>query len=409
MTTPTGDRSGRAGTGSLTIINALVFDGVSAELTEGSVLVVDGVIAGIGSVQEAGPVLDARGGTVIPGLIDAHFHAYGVQASLIDIETSPMSYVAIAAGRRLASTLRRGFTTVRDVAGGDAGLARAIDEGLIQAPRYLFTGPALSQTGGHGDCRPADMELGTCHSHMCEVVEGVDALRHAVRERFRQGAHAIKIMTSGGVISPTDPIRAPQYSAEEIRAVTEEADRRGSYVAAHAYSPEAIIHSVTNGVRSVEHGNLLDDEAARVMAHRGAFLVPTLAAYHSVAWRGKELGVAPEGMAKNREVLAAGCTAIERARAAGVQIGFGTDLMGEEEEDQLQGLWLQAEVSGPLETLRSATAVNAAILGRTDLGRVMVGATADLIVLDGNPLEDISVLWADSCRRTVIQSGIPLN
>jgi imidazolonepropionase-like amidohydrolase len=397
------------GPAALSIVNALIFDGTSPDLTEGCVRVADGVIAEVGGRPgDADVVIDARGGTVIPGLIDAHFHAYGAHLSSLEIEAGSLSYLALAGARRLAAALGRGFTTVRDVAGGDAGLARALAERLIPAPRYLFTGRALSQTGGHGDPRPPDLDFCTHGGQMCEVVDGADALRRAVRERFRQGAHAIKMMTSGGVMSPADPIRIPQYSAGEIAAVVDEAARRGSYVAAHAYSPEAIVASVENGVRSIEHGNLLDPLAAALMAERGAFLVPTLATYDAMARRGAGLGLAPVGLAKNLEVLDAGQRAIEIARRAGVRIGFGTDLMGPLEDEQLQGLRLQAEVEGPLAVLRSATSVNAELLGRDDVGRIGPGAAGDLIVLDGNPLEDPSVLWAGPGRRTVIQGGIPV-
>jgi imidazolonepropionase-like amidohydrolase len=221
---------------SLSIVNAQVFDGESAELADGPVHVEDGRIVGIGGGFDAAErVVDARGGTVLPGLIDAHFHAYGIALDLLAIEGRPLSYVALAGARRLAAALRRGFTTVRDVAGGDAGLARAITEGLIPSPRYLYTGAALSQTGGHGDPRGVDLDVCGCYAHGTEVVDGADAVRAAVRDRFRRGAHAIKMMTSGGVMSLADPLRVPQYSAEEIRAAVDEARRRGSYVAAHAY------------------------------------------------------------------------------------------------------------------------------------------------------------------------------
>ncbi|MEU8263056.1 amidohydrolase family protein [Micromonospora sp. NPDC048999] len=390
----------------LTVVNAVFFDGVSAELAEGTIHIHDGVIVALdGTARPAGQVIDARGGTVIPGLIDAHFHAYGIGLDLLAVESSPLSYLSLVGARRLASALSRGFTTVRDVAGGDPGLARAVTEGLIAAPRYLYTGPALSQTGGHGDPRPGDLDLCPGGAHLAEIVDGVDALRRAVRDRFRQGAHAIKIMASGGVVSLTDPIRVPQYSAAEVRAVTDEATRRGSYVAAHAYSPEAIAHAVTNGVRTVEHGNLLDASTAALMAEHGAFLVPTLVAYDAMDRRGEEVGLAPIGQAKNREVLAAGRRAIELARAAGVPIGFGTDLMGMLEDEQLTGLRLQVEVEGALETLRSATSVNAEIIGRPDLGRIAVGARADLVILPGNPLEDPSLLWADPRHRSVVKDG----
>lgn len=388
---------------SLSIINALVFDGESADLVDGPVHVEDGRIVAIGGSFTADQVIDARGGTVLPGLIDAHCHAYGISLDMLGIEGRPLSYVALAGARRLAASLRRGFTTVRDVAGGDAGLGRAIAEGLIPSPRYLYTGAALSQTGGHGDPRGVDSDVCGCHSHATEVVDGVDAVRTAVRERFRIGAHAIKIMTSGGVMSLADPIRVPQYSAEEIRAATDEAGRRGSYVAAHAYSPEAIRHSVVNGVRSIEHGNLMDPETAALMVEHNAFLVPTLATYDAISRRGKEIGLAPVSAEKNMEVLDAGAKAVALARAAGVRVGFGTDLMGELEDEQLNGLRLQVSVDGPLDALRSATSVNADLIGRPDLGRVQVGCVADLLILDGNPLDNPALLWGDD--RTVIQAG----
>jgi imidazolonepropionase-like amidohydrolase len=391
----------------LRIDNALVFDGVSDELREGSVLIEDGIVAGIGDPDRAvDRVIDAAGRVVVPGFIDAHFHAYGTSLDLLELESSPLSYVALSGARRLHAALKRGFTTVRDVAGGDVGLAKALRQGLLPGPRYFYTGPALTQTGGHGDPHPGDHDLCVHGSHVGEVVDGVDALRRAVRERFRGGAHAIKIMTSGGVVSPTDPIRIPQYSPEEVRAVTEEAGRRGSYVAAHAYSPEAIVHSVINGVRTIEHGNLLDAEAAEVMRNHGAFLVPTLAAYDAMDRRGADIGMAEVSRQKNREVLDAGQRAVQTARGAGVRIGFGTDLMGSLEDDQLQGFRLQVEADGVANTLRSATSVNAEILGRDDLGRIQPGAQGDLVVLDGNPFEDASVLWSSKGRRAVVQGGL---
>lgn len=393
----------------LAVTNGTIFDGESADLKTGTIFIDNGKIVDIsdGAVESGWEVLDARGGTITPGLIDAHFHAYAIALDLMSIEATPLSYVALAASLRLHAALRRGFTTVRDVAGGDAGLARAIETGVILAPRYLYSGAALSQTGGHGDARPAGYELHACAGpHSTEVVDGVDNLRRVTRERLRQGAHVIKIFTSGGVISPTDPIRNPQYSAEEVRAVTDEATRRGSYVAAHAYSPEAIVHSVRNGVRSVEHGNLLDPPTAALMAEHDAFLVPTLAAYDALDRRGPELGLAPVSQAKNREVLEAGRVAIEHARAAGVPIGWGSDLMGVLEDEQLHGLRAQIEVQGPLEALRSVTSVNAELLRREDIGRIGVGAAADLVVYAGNPLEDPSLLWdTGEERRTVVLGG----
>ncbi|MGP4014298.1 amidohydrolase family protein [Saccharopolyspora sp. 5N708] len=403
-------RSSASPTGELTVVNAVIFDGNSEDLTEASMRVVDGRIVEIDAqVQRSDHVIDARGRVVLPGLIDAHFHAYGISVHGLEFQAGPLSYLALVAAKRLERALHRGFTTVRDVAGGDIGLARAIDEGHVNAPQYLYTGPALSQTGGHGDARPAELDICLHGGHMNEVVDGVEPLRTAVRERFRRGAHAIKIMTSGGVVSPTDPLAPAQYSADEVAAVTDEAARRGSYVAAHAYSPEAIRHSVDNGVRSIEHGNLLDESTASVMAARGAFLVPTLVAYDAMDRRGDEIGLPAVSRAKNREVLDAGRGAIELAHAAGVPVGFGTDLMGELENDQLLGLRLQIEAAGVLACLRSVTSVNARLLQRDDIGTISVGARGDLLIVDGNPFDDPAALWDASRERVVVRAGVPID
>jgi imidazolonepropionase-like amidohydrolase len=393
----------------MSIVNVAVFDGVSEQLIDGPLGLADGQIVEIGGTTGADDlVLDAGGGVALPGLIDAHFHAYGVSLDLRSIETAPLSYLALEGARRLRGALGRGFTTVRDVAGGDPGLARSIAEGLIAAPRYLYTGPGLSQTGGHGDPRSAEEVELCCGGHLVQVVDGVDGLRRATRDRFRRGAHAIKIMASGGVMSLTDPINCTQYSADEVRAVTDEADRRHSYVAAHAYTSDAVRHCVENGVRSIEHGNLIDAPTAALMAEHDAFLVPTLATYDAMDRRGDEVGMAAVSKAKNREVLDAGRQAVTTARAAGVRIGFGTDLMGMLEDEQLNGLRLQVEVEGPLRALQSATSVNAELLGRPDLGHIRVGAAADVLVVNADPFKDPSVLWGPPERRTVIQAGRPI-
>lgn len=398
----------------LLITDVAVFDSRTGELVDGPVWIADGVIQVVGpaAADAAGAgteQLSGHGGTVIPGLIDCHCHAYGISLDGAWIASRELSYVALVAAQRLGAALRRGFTTIRDVAGGDPGLAAAIAEGRLPSPRYLYTGPALSQTGGHGDPRSVDevgCGCGVAHGVGridSEVVDGVDALRAAVRDRFRRGAHAIKIMASGGVMSLTDPIRNPQYSAEEIRAVADEAARRGSYVCAHAYSAEAIQHAVGNGVRSIEHGNLLDSVTAELMADRGAVLIPTLATYDAMGRLGVQIGMNPVSLTKNAEVLDHGRRAIELARAAGVTVGFGTDLMGELEREQLNGLRLQAEVEGIVHLLQAATIVNAGIIGRDDLGVVEPGAVADLVILPGDVLAEPGLLWGD--RRTVIQAG----
>jgi imidazolonepropionase-like amidohydrolase len=395
--------------GDVTVTNALIFDGTSDQLTEGSIRVTAGVITEIGTTaSRAEKVIDAAGRVVMPGLIDAHFHAYGLTLDGYYNDTVPLSYAALVGANRLADALGRGFTTVRDVAGGDIGLANAISRGVIRSPRYFFTGPALSQTGGHGDPRQADLAVPFHAGHSNEIVDGVDDLRRAVRDRFRQGCHAIKLMLSGGVISPVDPIRVPQYSAEEVRAVTEEATRRGSYVAAHAYSSEAIRHAVLCGVRSIEHGNLLDADTAGMMAEHNSYLVPTLIAYDAMDRRGAEVGLSTVAQEKNSVVLDSGKTAIALAFEAGVHVGYGSDLLGDLAGDQLLGLRLQSEVIGVLETLRSVTSVNAALLQEESLGRIAPGAKGDLLILGGNPFEDANFLWDAQRPRIVVRGGVPM-
>ena len=263
----------------------------------------------------------------------------------------------------------------------------------------------MTQTGGHGDPRPGGLDL-CCggRGHLSEIVDGVDDLRRAVRERFRTGSHLIKVFASGGVVSPTDPLRLSQYSAEELRAVCDEADRRNSYVAAHAYSPEAITHAVTSGVRSIEHGNLLDDATAALMAEHGAYLVPTLIAYRAMAERGEVLGLPEVSRRKNEEVLAAGIGSIEIARRHGVQIGFGTDLMGALESEQLREFELRSAGESARELLVAATATNASLIGRPELGVIDVDTPADLVIFDDDPLESVKALWTST--RTVIRAGV---
>lgn len=390
----------------LTVLNGTIFNSRTCEQSQASIRVVGGQIVDVGKrITPGEQIIDASGRSVLPGLIDGHFHAYGAAVDSLQLEAGHTSYFAIAGARRLERALRRGITTVRDVAGGDRGLRAALDTHLVRGPRYLFTGPALSQTGGHGDCRPADLDICVHGSHMTEVVDGVESVRRVARERFRRGAHAIKLMTSGGVVSPTDPLGPAQYSADEIRAATEEANRRGSYVAAHAYSAEAVRHSLENGVRSIEHGNLLDAVTARLMTEHGAFLVPTLIAYDAMDRRGDEVGLPEISRSKNREVLNAGKQAIEHAVAAGTRIGWGSDLMGDLESDQLHGLRLQSEVTGISAALQSATKVNADLIGRPDLGVIEPGGVGDLLILDGNALDEPAVVWEEDRPRTIIQAG----
>lgn len=392
---------------SLLISDALVWTGPTTEPVEASVLIVDGRIAEIsqGIPAPTGiPVLGARGRFLIPGLIDAHFHAYCTTLDGLAQNAQPLSLTAIQATHRLTDALGRGFTTVRDPAGGDLGLHRAITSGLFASPRYLYMAAALSQTGGHGDNVPGDLHICVHGHHVGRVVDGIDEIRKAVRENFKQGATAIKLMTSGGVFSPSDPLELSQFSAEEIRAAVDEAARRHTYVAAHSYTPESITHSIVNGVRSIEHGNLLDAPTAELMAEHGAYLVPTLVTYDAMDRRGAAEGLPGYALEKNLLVLDQGRRAIEHCMAAGVPVGFGSDLLGDLADDQLLGLRLQSEVMGVAATIDSATRVNADLLQRPDLGRLAVGAAGDAVLLASDPLADPDVLW-DPLARTVVQGG----
>jgi imidazolonepropionase-like amidohydrolase len=382
----------------LLLTKARIWDGVSdTYVAEGDVLCVDGRIETVGrSAGAADQVIDLGGRALLPGFIDAHFHAYASQVDIPGLEALPVSYLAHHASGLLGAALDRGFTTVRDAGGADWGLWKAAEEGLLRSPRIFFAGRALSQTGGHGDSRAQHLEPCGCGhiGNLSQVVDGVDAVRQAARETLRRGAHQIKIFVSGGVSSPTDPIWMRQYSAEEIQAIVEEAATRRTYVMAHAYTAEAAIHAVENGVRSIEHGNLIDAAAAKVMAARGAFLVPTLITYDAMVREGAAFGLSAVSQEKLVDVAAKGADAVRIARAAGVQIGMGSDLLGPLHRWQLHEFRLRCAIEAPVHALRSATSVNAALLNRSgELGTIATGALADMVVFDGDPLSDPSVIW----------------
>lgn len=395
--------------------NARVLDCETGEARPGrSVLVEDDRIVEVGEGEihaTDARVIDAGGRTLMPGLIDAHVHAVITTMNLAAMTTRPASLVAIEAARILERMLHRGFTTVRDAGGADYGLAQAVALGITPGPRIFYSGRTLSQTGGHGDFTPktdAPM-LCACQIHstgFSHVADGVAAVRKAAREELRRGASQVKIMASGGVASPSDPIWNLQYSKEEMRAIVEEAESWRTYAMAHAYTPEAITRAVEAGVRTIEHGNLIDAATAEKMKGAGAYLVPTLVTYFAIDEMGRALGFPEKSLAKVKDVLDAGLASLEIAKAAGVPIGFGTDLLGETHEQQSREFGIRARVQSPAEILRSATVVNAEILGRTgELGVVAPGALADLLVVDGDPLEDLSLLEEPAKSLAVIVKG----
>ncbi|HEY4440870.1 MAG TPA: amidohydrolase family protein [Candidatus Elarobacter sp.] len=379
----------------LVIAGARIFDGSVGTLAFGDVLVRDGrieAVSGRALAVDGALRIDAGNRVLMPGLIDAHVHAYATHANLKALERIPRSLLALQAKPLLEAMLRRGFTTVRDAGGADAGLARAVDDGLIDGPRIFFSGRALTQTGGHGDTRPADEPCACDSGVLAQVVDGADAVRATAREELRRGAHQIKIFVSGGVASPTDPIWMRQFSDAEVVAAVDEAASRRSYVMAHAYTAESISRAVALGVRSIEHGNLIDAEAAREVAARGAFVDPTLATYEALALHGGD-GLSSAMRAKLAQVEGAGISAVALCHDAGVQLGFGTDLLGTMQQYQSREFALRARAQVPLDVLRSATSINARLLQADgEIGTIAAGARADMLLVDGNPLEDLSLL-----------------
>ena len=395
--------------------SARLVDGLADEPVEGvDVLVVDGRIAEIGARVSGARLGDLRtieleGRTLMPGLIDAHVHPTAAEVIEDYGRPMPTTLRALHAKRSLEAMLGRGFTTVRDAGGADAGLRMATEQGLIDGPRLLVAGKALSQTGGHGDDRQVtdgDAPPGAYAGEWSRIADGVDGVRLAAREELRRGADQIKICASGGVMSATDPVDMTQYSPEEMRAIVAETASRRTYVMAHAYGADAITRAVRCGIRSIEHGNLIDAEAAAEVAARGAWVVPTMVAYEGLERHGREAGVDEARLAKNVEVRRAGLGSFAILRAAGVRIGFGTDLLGSLGPMQPMEFSIRAEVEAAADIIRSATSVNADLLRRPDLGRVTVGATADLIVVDGDPLRDVTVLARpEETLRLVVTEG----
>jgi imidazolonepropionase-like amidohydrolase len=351
----------------------------------------------------------------MPGLIDAHVHVYGASINLGRVTQAPSTYLAHFAARFLQASLQRGFTTLRDVGGGDVGIALAIKDGLLdRVPRFFYGGPAISQTGGHGDFRGGDLNFYdndycacVCHAGPIAILaDGPDAIRRAVREQFRRGASHIKIMASGGALSPTDPLERDQYSREEISVAVDEARRAGSYVAAHCHPSQAIRRAVELGVRSIEHGTLIDEETAKFVADSDAIVVPTMAIIFALLEEGEKLGLPPASMDKIRRASEHALSGLEIMKRANVRMGFGTDLLGQLHDRQSSEFTLRNKVLAPIDILRSACSTNADLIGqRNVLGCVREGAAADLLLVDGNPLENISLLTVPERLVVVMKEG----
>ncbi len=380
--------------------NASVLHPEPGDLAEGqSVVIEDGRIADVGpavSVPDDAVVFDVAGRTVMPGLIDAHTHPAVVDMDLFAMAEWPPAYVAARAGRALEGMLARGFTTIRDVGGGDFGLARAVEDGYFTGPRIRFGGKQLSQTGGAGDWRAPSRRVydDNYYSPAIGVIcDGVPEVRRAVREEVRRGAHHIKVYLSGAVDSPSDRVDSTQFSLEELRAIVEEATAANIYVAGHAYTSRAINRGLECGVRSIEHGNLMDSSSIPLFRQFGAFYVPTIVTYQTLARKSRDGELPADIAAKLGEVIDGAIGALEMAHAAGIPIVYGTDLFADMHDQQLQEFVIRSEVQPPADLIRSATTTAAQLLRLVGkVGVVAPGAFADLLVVDGNPLADIRVL-----------------
>ncbi len=382
--------------------NARVLDGSGPEaITDQDVLVEDGVITEVTGSRlstSGASVIDLAGKTLMPGLIDCHVHVIATIANIAMNAQLPNTLVSLRASKIMHAMLMRGFTTVRDIGGADIGLKMAVEEGTIVGPRLVICGKALSQTCGHCDFR------GPYHNRNVDyyadrvgtlgrVVDGVDAVRRACREEIKAGAEYIKVMANGGIASPTDPIYFFGFSRDELKAAVEEAQGAKTYVAAHLYTDDAIRRAVECGVISVEHGNLIQPDTARFVKEQGAYVVPTNITFDILAKEGAAMGVPPESVAKIEDVRSAGLTALETLADADVMMAYGTDLLGDMHKYQSDEFPLRARYLPVMEVIRSATINAAKVVGMEGkLGIVAKDALADLIVVDGDPLTDISVL-----------------
>jgi imidazolonepropionase-like amidohydrolase len=390
-----------------------ILDTAAGALRDGlEILVVGNTITEVSasvSRPEGVEVIDLNGKTLMPGMIDCHVHVVADSLDLWGNMIAPSSLSALRSARVMEEALQRGFTTLRDLGGADHGLVRGVEEGLINGPRLIICGKGLTTTGGHADLRKrTDDRPGIMSERLGSmglIVDGVDNVRAACRTFIKEGAHFIKVMANGGVSSPNDPIHSIQYSRQEIEAMVEEADNAGLYVSAHVYTDKSIRRCVEMGVRSLEHCNLIEPETAKLAAEKGCIAVPTLVAYDALALEGEALGLGAAEFAKIETVRSGGLRSLEIMRDAGLPMAFGSDLLGELRKYHCMEFELLAKVLTPAEIVQSATVIGAKLCHlEGKAGIIAENAFADLLVIDGNPLADISLLQNDGAHITMIMA-----
>ena len=404
--------------------NVRIFDGRSSTLSAPSnVLVKGGTIERISvspiAVDANVRNIAAAGRVLMPGLIDAHWHAFMAATPQMVLMTADPNYLQLLAARQAEATLMRGFTTVRDLGGPVFGLKRAIDEGVTIGPHIYPSGAFISQTSGHGDFRfsfevPRLPGGPLSHSEVegiAAIADSPDEVRLRTREQLRQGASQIKLMAGGGVASPYNPIESTQYTEPEIRAAVEAADNWGTYVTVHAYTPRAIRQAVAAGVKCIEHGQLIDEPTARLLADNGIWwsLQPLLDDEDAPPL------VNPVSQKKALEVFAGTDNAYKLAKKYNAKTAFGTDILFDARLTTRQGAILAKMVRWytPAETLKMATANNGELMALSGfinpypgkLGVVEEGAIADLLLVDGNPLENIKLVADPDRNFLVIMKG----
>lgn len=382
--------------------NANVVDAASGSILSSiTVKISAGLIEYVGQDAAESPgdvVIDLNGKYLCPGLIDCHVHISAVPGDDGLNGSAFGSDAAVSHFRQpylCGQMLSKGFTTIRDTGGATLALKEAIEDDVFPGPRMFIANQALSQTGGHGDRRGAHDHQQCCGNQggLSTVVDGVSECIRAAREQLRTGADFIKIMVGGGVASPTDRIENTQFTAAEVKAICEVAESYGTFVTAHAYTPKAIRHAVDNGVRGIEHGNLIDRETALYMAQYEVWLTPTLVTYAAMGSDKYAGFLPPVNLEKNHRMLDQGLNSLRIASEAGVTMCHGSDLLGPLQAEQSREFGIRARALSSKTVLQGAT-VNAAKMLRQSgfLGQVKEGFAADMLVLNENPLEDVSIL-----------------